>query len=94
MDKTDIKKQYDATRSAKMALDHMLRVAPPEVRDEFRSRYDKDTGPRYMVTTSGVPASVRLRNRKKTKTKHASRGQYLAASAAIRTAMHVRRWSA
>ena len=91
MNMEDVKRQYHATVTAKRQLDHMLGMAPPEVRDEFRNQYDKDTGPRYVVTTSGVPASVRLRNTKKTK--HASRGQYLAASAAIRTAMHVRRWS-
>ena len=31
MDKKDIQRQYHATRSAKLQLDQMLGVAPPEV---------------------------------------------------------------
>jgi hypothetical protein len=92
MSKEEVRQAYHMVRDAKLALDAMLGSAPAEVRQAYHDKYKRDVGAFFSVSDTGVPVSAWMRKRRKAKTTHASRGQYLAASAAIRTAMHVRKW--
>ena len=94
MDKEDVKRQYHTVRDAKLALDAMLGAAPPEVVQEFRNAYARDTGALYAVTTHGVPASARMWTAKSRRPTRASRSvaRYQAAVTAAHVAMINKGW--